>query len=158
MGEGSNLKSWLNNHHITEREFGDRLSTSSENNFMYLTQIMSAIAQALTCQFADNLDLEPFEYNQLPPALAAYYQQHLQKMLPPAQQQEFSRDILNILATEQQPISAEAIADILDIDEFTVEEILENWLEFLQRRTTGDQTQYQLYHSSFRDWIIQIWS
>ncbi len=125
---------------------------------MYLTQIMSAIAQALTCQFADNLDLEPFEYNQLPPALAAYYQQHLQKMLPPAQQQEFSRDILNILATEQQPISAEAIADILDIDEFTVEEILENWLEFLQRRTTGDQTQYQLYHSSFRDWIIQIWS
>ncbi|MEA5610660.1 hypothetical protein [Nodularia spumigena] len=87
-------------------------------------------------------------------------------MLPPAQQQELSHAILNILATQQQPISAEAIAqaltcqfaDILDIDEFTVEEILENWLEFLQRRRTGYQTQYQLYHSSFRDWIIQIWS
>ena len=79
-------------------------------------------------------------------------------MLPPAQQQELSHAILNILATQQQPISAEAIADILDIDEFAVEEILENWLEFLQRRKTGDETQYQLYHSSFRDWIIQIWS
>ncbi|MDB9321499.1 hypothetical protein PN456_04405 [Nodularia spumigena CS-586/05] len=158
MGEGSNLKSWLSNHHITEREFCDRLTTSSENNFMYLTQIMGAIT--------DNLYSEPFEYNQLPPALAAYYQQHLQMMLPPAQQQELSHAILNILATQQQPISAEAIAqaltcqfaDILDIDEFTVEEILENWLEFLQRRRTGYQTQYQIYHSSFRDWIIQIWS
>ncbi len=117
---------------------------------MYLTQIMSAIA--------DILYSEPWEYNQLPPALAAYYQQYLQTMLPPAQPQEFSHAILNILATQQQPISAKAIADILDIDEFTVEEIIENRLEFLQRRKTGDEYQYQLYHSSFREWIIKIWS
>ncbi|TVP67594.1 MAG: hypothetical protein EA343_00425 [Nodularia sp. (in: Bacteria)] len=84
--------------------------------------------------------------------------EHLQTMLPPALPQEFSHAILNILATQQQPISAKAIADILDIDEFTVEEILENWLEFLQRQKTGDETQYQIYHSSFRDWIIKIWS
>ncbi|WP_089092485.1 hypothetical protein [Nodularia sp. NIES-3585] len=78
--------------------------------------------------------------------------------LPPAPQQELSRLILNILAAQQQAISVDAIADIFNIDELTIAEILKNCLEFLQKRKTRDETQYHIYNSSFCGWIIKIWS
>src|SRR5919202_1399611 len=61
LGERSNLKSWLSTHNISEQEFcdsvsvagrspallrfADLLTTQSENNFMYLSEILPAIAQ-----------------------------------------------------------------------------------------------------------------
>ncbi|MBU7585954.1 MAG: AAA family ATPase [Nostoc sp. TH1S01] len=145
LGEGSNLKSWLSNHHISEQEFCTRLTTESENNFMYLSQIINAIF--------DNFYSEPFQYNQLPPGLETYYQQHLQTIMPPKEHSEFKLAVLNELVKQQQPISAAAIAEILDTDEFEVEEILENWLEFLQQEKNSDETYYSLYHSHFHDWL-----
>ncbi|MEH1805501.1 MAG: ATP-binding protein [Nostoc sp.] len=152
LGEKSNLKSWLSNHQINEEEFSDRLTTLSENNFMYLSQVISAIAE--------NFYSIPFHYNQLPPGLEAYYQQHLHKMFPPEQDTEHSTDVLNVLIQQQKVISldalaqtAAAIAQIIDTDEYEVEEVLENWLEFLQQKPIGSEIHYSLYHSSFRDWL-----
>ncbi|WP_375515930.1 ATP-binding protein [uncultured Nostoc sp.] len=152
LGERSNLKSWLSNHQISEQEFCDRLTTLSENNFMYLSQVISAIAE--------NFYPESFESNQLPPGLEAYYQQHLQKMFPPEQGTEHSTDVLNVLIQQQKAISvqvlaqtAAGIAQIIDTDEYDVEEVLENWLEFLQQQRIASQTHYSLYHSNFRDWL-----
>ncbi|MBE8968241.1 ATP-binding protein, partial [Nostocales cyanobacterium LEGE 12452] len=152
MGVRGDLKSWLSNHQINEEEFSDRLTTLSENNFMYLSQMISAIAE--------NFYPIPFQYNQLPPGLEAYYQQHLHKMFPPEQDTEHSTDVLNVLIQQQKAISVEAlpqtaaaIAQIIDTDEYEVEEVLENWLEFLQQQKIGSETHYSLYHSSFRDWL-----
>ncbi|ALF56323.1 hypothetical protein ACX27_09515 [Nostoc piscinale CENA21] len=144
-GARGDLKSWLSNHHISEQEFCTRLTTESENNFMYLSQIINAIA--------DNFYSEPFQYNQLPPGLETYYQQHLQTIMPPEEHSEFKLAVLNELVKQQQPISAAAIAEILNTDEFEVEEVLENWLEFLQQEKNSDNTYYSLYHSHFRDWL-----
>ncbi|MBG1268756.1 ATP-binding protein [Nostoc sp. WHI] len=141
------LKSWLSNHQIKEQEFCDRLTTLSENNFMYLSQIISAIVE--------NFYPEPLQYNQLPPALEAYYQQHLHKMIPLEQGTEHSIDVLNVLIQQQKAISVEAIACILNTDEYEVEEVLENWLEFLQQQQTSSETHYSLYHSNFRDWLVR---
>ncbi|BBD66896.1 hypothetical protein NIES4072_58270 [Nostoc commune NIES-4072] len=152
LGERSNLKSWLSNHQINEQEFSDRLTTLSEDNFMYVSQIIDAIA--------DNFYPESFESNQLPPGLEAYYQQHLHKMFPPEQDTEHSTDVLNVLIQQQKAISVEAlaqtaaaIAQIIDTDEYEVEEVLENWLEFLQQQKIASETHYSLYHSNFRDWL-----
>ncbi|MEH1921861.1 AAA family ATPase [Nostoc sp.] len=152
LGEKSNLKSWLSNHQINEEEFCDRLTTLSENNLMYLTQVISAIAE--------NFYPIPFQYNQPPPGLEAYYQQHLHKMFPPEQDTEHSTDVLNVLIQQQKAISVEAlaqtaagIAQIIDTDEYEVEEVLENWLEFLQKQQIALKTHYSLYHSNFRDWL-----
>ncbi|MEH2290179.1 ATP-binding protein [Nostoc sp.] len=146
------IKSWLSNHQISEQEFCDRLTTLSENNFMYLSQVISAIAE--------NFYLIPFQYNQLPPVLEAYYQQHLHKMFPSEQKAEHSTDVLNVLIQQQKAISVEAlaqpaagIAQIIDTDEYEVEEVLENWLEFLQQKPIASEAHYSLYHSSFRDWL-----
>ncbi|MDZ8088946.1 MAG: ATP-binding protein [Nostoc sp. DedQUE12b] len=151
-GIRGDLKFWLSNHQINQQEFCDRLTALSENNFMYLSQVISAIAE--------NFYLIPFQYNQLPPGLEAYYQQHLHKMFPSEQKTKHSTDVLNVLIQQQKAISVEAlaqpaagIAQIIDTDEYEVEEVLENWLEFLQQKQIASETYYSLYHSSFRDWL-----
>ncbi|MBD2775138.1 hypothetical protein [Iningainema tapete] len=52
-------------------------------------------------------------------------------------------------------MSAEAIAQIIEEDVYEVEEIVENWLEFLQHHRLGRETLYSFYHSSFRVWLAQ---
>ncbi|WP_414756701.1 AAA family ATPase [Anabaena sp. CCY 9910] len=145
LGERSSLKSWLSNHQINEEEFSDRLTTESENNFMYLSQIINAILGGFYP--------EPFQYNQLTPDIAAYYQQHLQNMISSGQEEGFNIAVLNVLVQQKQPIAVEAIAHIIDADEYEVEEVLENWLEFLQQQRIAGETHYSLYHSSFRHWL-----
>ncbi len=141
----SNLKSWLSNHHLSEQEFSNNLCCEAENHFMYVSEMINAIAEGL--------NPEPFHHNQFPPNLEAYYQQHLQKMIASTQQEDFSLAVLHVLSQEPQLISVEALAHILNTDEYEIEEVLENWREFLQLQQIGDETRYSLYHSSFRHWL-----
>lgn len=158
LGERSNLKSWLTTHNISEQEFSDRLTTQSENNFMYLSQILPAIAEGFYS--------EAFQFEQLPPSLEAYYQTHWQRM----QGERLSAVELGVLhclvdpplpplkkggerEEEKGGISAEAIAIMIDEDEYEVEQVLENWIEFLLRQPIDGEIRYSLYHSSFRQWL-----
>ncbi|WP_414568283.1 ATP-binding protein [Nostoc sp. CCY 9925] len=152
LGERSSLKSWLSNHQINEEEFSNWLTTLSENNFMYVNQIVGAMV--------DNFYPESFESNRLPPGLEAYYQQHLHKMFPPEEGTEHSTDVLNVLTQQQKATSVDAlaqtaagIANIINTDEYEVEEVLENWLEFLHQEQIDGAIYYSLYHSSFRHWL-----
>ncbi len=52
------------------------------------------------------------------------------------------------------PESKIAIAQLINEDEYEVEEVLENWLEFLQQEGRGE-TFYSLDHSCFRHWLSQ---
>jgi hypothetical protein len=146
LGERSNLKSWLTTHTINEQEFCNRLTAESENNFMYLSQILPAIAQGFYSQ--------PFERDRIPPGLEAYYQSHWQQIKGNGLS-SVELAVLNILVQQEQPISAQAIADAIDQDDYEVEETLENWIEFLQQQHIDAETRYSLYHSSFRDWLDQ---
>jgi hypothetical protein len=140
----ANLKSWLVQHHLSEPEFSQQLAAQSGNNFMYLSQILPALAQGFYPQ--------PFQFHQLPPGLEAYYHILWQHM----QGQGLSKvelDILNILVQQSQPISADAIAQILDEDEYEVEAALENWFEFLHQQQINRELCYSLYHSSFRNFL-----
>ncbi|HEY9708867.1 MAG TPA: hypothetical protein V6D48_11745, partial [Oculatellaceae cyanobacterium] len=158
LGERSNLKSWLTTHNISEQEFSDRLTTQSENNFMYLSQILPTIAEGFYS--------EPFQFEQLPAGLEAYYQTHWQRM----QGESLSAVELGVLLCLVDPplpplkkggeieeekggISAEAIATIINEDEYEVEEVLENWIEFLLRQQIDGEIRYRLYHSSFCEWL-----
>ena len=52
-------------------------------------------------------------------------------------------------------MSATLIAQMINEDEYEEEEVLENWIEFLQQEQIDGETRYSLYHSSFRDWLGQ---
>jgi hypothetical protein len=58
-----------------------------------------------------------------------------------------------LLAEQTQPISVTDIANLLDVDEFDVEEILEYWFEFLQVDIISNITVYSLYHDNLRQWL-----
>jgi hypothetical protein len=144
-----------------------QLTVKSENNFMYLSQILSAIAQGLYS--------EPFQDERLPPGLEAYYQSHWQRM----KGEELSAVELGVLRTLVTPqhsldsflspllpagISADAvseampaglIAQIIDEDEYDVEAVLFNWVEFLRRQAIDREIYYSFYHSSFHHWLAR---
>lgn len=95
-----------------------------------------------------------------PPGLVAYYQSHWQKMKGQGLS-DVSLGVLRVLVDPPQTlkkgggISAEDIAQIIDEDEFDIEELLENWLEFLHLERIEGETRYSLYHSSFCNWLRQ---
>jgi hypothetical protein len=123
------------------------LTNRSENNFMYVSQILTAIT--------NNFYPQPSQIGTLfPPPLETYYQQHLEKMLG-SQHQDFPLAVLQVLAQTTQPISVTDIANFLNTDEYDIEELLENWLEFLQIETISDSTTYKFYHDNFRQWLIK---
>ena len=148
---GGVLNSWLTTYHLTEPKFIQQLTAQSEKNFMYLSQILPATAQ--------EFDSEPYQFDHLPPGLEAYYQSHWQRM----GDKDLSAVELGVLCclTTPQPllnkegISTELIAQTIDEDEYEVETILENWIEFLQQQQIEGETRYRLYHSHFRDWLSQ---
>jgi hypothetical protein len=146
LGERS-IKSWLNTHQINEAEFITNLTNRSENNFMYVSRILTAIT--------NNFYPQPSQIGtSFPPQLETYYQQHLEKMLG-SQHQDFPLAVLQVLAQTTQPISVTDIANFLNTDEYDVEEVLEDWLEFLQVETIFDSTTYKFYHDNFRQWLIK---
>jgi hypothetical protein len=146
LGERS-IKSWLNTHQINEAEFITNLTNRSENNFLYISQILAAIT--------NNFYPQPSQIGtSFPPPLETYYQQHLEKMLG-SQYQDFPLAVLQVLSQTTQPISVTDIANFLNTDEYDIEELLENWLEFLQIETISDSTTYKFYHDNFRQWLIK---
>jgi hypothetical protein len=136
---------------------------------MYLSQILQAIAAGgrSAASITQEFHPGPFQFNRLPPGLEAYYQSHWQHLRQKPHvgvtepnavaEQDLSAvelAVLSLLAQQEQPISLEEVAQRLDEDEYEVEEILENWIEFLQQREIAGQTCYSLYHSSFRHWLF----
>jgi hypothetical protein len=79
--------------------------------------------------------------------------QHWQKM----KQEGLSDVALKVLrvltSASKGGMSASAIAQIIDEDEYEVEEVLENWLEFLVQQRIDTKTNYSFYHPSFRNWL-----
>lgn len=143
-GERSILKSWLTAHDLTEEKFCEKLTDESENNFMYLSQILPGIA--------NNIYPEPFHWQPLPPGLETYYQSHLAQI----KNQELSAielALLRVLAAEKQPLSVEKMAAAINEDEYDVEEILENWIEFLTEQLIDGEIHSRLYHRHFQEWL-----
>jgi AAA domain len=147
---------WINNHSISEQQFcqqlTQQLTVKSENNFMYLNHILKAISQGFYPDSGSVALAIPFQFEPLPPGLEAYYKNHYQRIkgkgLSPV-----GLAVLKCLAQLVQPLSVELIAQIVDEDEYEVEKVLENWLEFLHQQIRGEETFYSFYHTSFQNWL-----
>lgn len=125
---------------------------------MYVSQILTALETGFypeNFSLADILDGTSF-----PSALDAYYQQHLQKMFSGETANSTARAILNALINNSlaqnsspplQPArrTVEEISQIIDADEYDVEEVLENWIEFLTVHQIDGDNKYSLYHGDF---------
>ncbi|MEH1826819.1 MAG: AAA family ATPase [Nostoc sp.] len=135
------VKAYIRQYVNKDEEVTVQLTTKSENNFMYLSQILPIISK---------------EFDRLPAGLEAYYQQHQHKMIPPnssSQERELKLSVLSVLVQVSSVVSAGSIASTINADEYDVEEVLENWREFLTLQEIDGEIHYSFYHSSFRDFL-----
>ena len=165
-GAGGDLNSPITTNQLNKQNLLNQLTNQSENNFMYLTNILPEITNNLDPESLFNINeieltarqntpnSEQFIPPIIPPGLETYYQEHWQRI----KGQELSAieiAILKIIVKQNQPISGRVIAQMIDEDEYEVENAIANWIEFLQTPKLDGETHYRLYHSSFCHWLGQ---
>ena len=138
------LQTWIKTKNITDNAFVNELATKSENNFMYLRYVLPAIAEGKY----NDLNL-----TQLPQGLQNYYQTHWERMKMNDSSKKMKVMILFILVEIGTPISGEMMFDIVNEDECDVDDILNEWIEYLKPQTIDEDICYSIYHASFLDFL-----
>jgi ABC-type dipeptide/oligopeptide/nickel transport system ATPase component len=87
------------------------------------------------------------------------FTQHWQKMQA-ADFSDIAVKILRVLTSAQkEKVSmgwgVNAIAQTINEDAYEVEEVLENWFEFLRQQKVDGEICYSLYHPNFADWLLE---
>jgi hypothetical protein len=57
------------------------------------------------------------------------------------------------MAEVREPVSRRLISEIASQDELTIQEVLDEWKQFLHQQQVEGQILYSLYHASFRDFL-----
>ena len=138
------LRKWIVERDISTDKFIEQVAARSDNNFMYLRYVLPAIASGLY----DDLSLQ-----QLPSGLEDYYRIHWVRMGMDDKPQELKVMILFILVEIATAIPCEMIAEIVDRDEYDVQSVLEEWVEYLKQQVIEGETCYSIYHASFLDFL-----
>ena len=131
---------------MSEGEFIETLAIKSESNFMYLRYVIPEIANGTYT----NLDIKG-----LPMGLKAFYEDHWKLMgmmsipLP-----ELKIQVIYILSLVVMPVSRQFIAEQLGgATSINIQEVLDEWAQFLHRHDFVDDSKYSVYHTSFRDFL-----
>ena len=144
--ERQQLRAWIDAQGLTVEEFITQLANKSENNFMYLRYVLADIER---CVY-QNLSIDS-----LPQGLEAYYEKHWRDMGMTAKPLPRTKiKIVYVLAELREPVSRELIADFAREDAFTVQEVLDEWEQFLRHEQVDGETCYSVYHSSFCDFLV----
>jgi hypothetical protein len=117
---------------------------------MYLSQMLSAILDRLHRD--NNLREIPSFFSEIPSGLAAYYQNHFQRM-GGDNLSGVELAVLHVLVAVRLGLSVREIAERIDEDEYDVEKVLSNWYEFLNTRQVDGEICYGFYHHSLCDWL-----
>lgn len=129
----------------TEAEFIEKIAEKSENNFMYLVKVLKDIEKG----FYKNLSLERF-----PQGLQQYYEFHWRRMEMTVKPLPVTKiNIVYHLAESHQPISCQIISEYVGEQQLTVQEMLDDWEQFLHKPIIEGETCYSIYHASFRDFL-----
>ena len=138
------LKEWIRERNITDDDFVKQVADKSDKNFMYLRYVLTEIAKG----FYKNLDLQG-----LPNGLQDYYQVHWVRMGMDKAPQEAKVIVLFILVEVGTAIPCEMIAEIAQADEYEVQKVLDEWVEYLRTQEIEGDTCYSFYHASFLDFL-----
>ncbi len=140
------LNQWIEKQkQISNDDFVEEIAIKSENNFMYLRCVLPAIAQG----FYNDKSLE-----ELPEGLQGYYYSHWQLMgmtTKPLPRNKIK--IVYVMCALRSAASREVIARYSKQDELTVQDVLYDWAQFLQKQEIHQPPRYRFYHESFRDFL-----
>ncbi|MEH1827926.1 MAG: NACHT domain protein [Nostoc sp.] len=138
------LRQWIKDRNISDNDFVEQVATKSESNFMYLRYVLPGIANG----YYNDLSLK-----QLPDGLQEYYQDHWQRMGMDEKPQEVKVLVLFILVEIGTPITCEMIAAISEQEQYDVQLVLDEWVEYLKPQNVKGENCYSIYHASFLDFL-----
>jgi hypothetical protein len=148
--ERGNLKTWLTRWDMSVDVFAQAMVEKSEGNFMYLRYVLPEIENG---RYGD-LSIED-----LPTGLEGYYRDHWIRMGMTAKPlPRIKIRIVYVLSEIRQPVSRNLITQFanspdLKIDELMVQEVLDEWNQFLHEQDSEYGRVYSVYHASFRDFL-----
>lgn len=140
------VSQWMEARHVTLADFTAVLTRNSEGNFMYLKYVLDDIEKG---DYA-NLNLAT-----LPQGLQKYYEQHWQRMgmtAKPLPRRKLK--IIYLLSKTRKPVSCNLLADFAEEDPLDVQEVLDQWEQFLRVRPLNGDWGYSIYHKSFQDFLF----
>lgn len=139
------LRQWIQSQLVTKEKSINEIANRSQNNFMYLFHVMRDIEER---KYPD-LNLEG-----LPIGLQKYYKFHWLRMgMNDIPRPVIKLNVVYHLAETHQPISCELISEYIHETPLTVQQILEEWLQFLHKRIIENRTCYSIYHRSFSEFL-----
>lgn len=145
--ERPRVRAWIDARRIADDDFIDVLAAKSNRNFMYISYVLPAIERGKY----HSLDIK-----ELPVGLEGYYEDHWRRMGMTAD--PLPRTKINIvyrLSVIGQPISRKEVANLSHVDELTVQEVIDEWFEFLHEDCIDGLKQYSIYHSSFQEFLYR---
>jgi hypothetical protein len=147
FNKSSQLQAWIDEKGLTVEEFVTQLANKSENNFMYLKYVLPDIK---------NGKYKDLSIESLPQGLQAYYEdhwRHMGMMTEPLPKHKVA--IVYFLAELREPVSRRLLAELSGEKAVTVQDVLNDWEQFLRPVQVDSETRYSVYHQSFCDFLYR---
>jgi hypothetical protein len=126
------IQAYLNQFNLGDENI-ENILNQSQLNFKFAVEMAKKV---------DN------DSSELPQKLIKYYQNHWQQMVT-KNPTELQLNIIDCWTEQNEWLSAEVIAETLDEDEYEIELVLADWIEFLQCDEIESEICYRWYHPSF---------
>jgi hypothetical protein len=145
--KSSQLQAWIDEKGLTVEEFITQLANKSENNFMYLKYVLPDIK---------NGKYKDLSIESLPQGLQAYYEDHWRRMGMISEPRPMEKvAIVYFLAELREPVSRRMLAQLSGEKAVTVQQVLNEWKQFLREVQVDSETRYSVYHQSFCDFLYR---
>ncbi len=149
--ERPKIRAWIQGQAgLTTTAFVDTLAEKSESNFMYLRWVLLDIEKGAY----QNLRIES-----LPVGLERYYETHWRMMGMAAKPRpELKIKIIYILSEVKLPVSRQFLHKLINhsgikVNEPAIQDVIDEWDQFLHKEAVPGGTRYSIYHASFRDFL-----
>jgi len=139
------LANWRRKQKLSMSEFVAGMLAKSAGNFMYLSYVLPEIESG---NYAD------LTIKRLPVGLENYYEDHWRRMGMAAKPgSQLKIKVIYTLSVVREPVSRSLLADFCREAEATVQDVLDEWKQFLSTSGEGTGRRYSVYHASFRDFL-----
>jgi hypothetical protein len=142
----ASIQSWINRQNLQREQFVAAVAQKSQNNFMYLRYVLNDI---------DSGKYSDVTLKDLPRELEGYYEKHWARMEMAVKDKELRRrklKVIYLLTKTRKPVSCDLLADFAEEDALDVQEVLDDWEQFL-RRSSDTPPYYSIYHASFQRFL-----
>ena len=142
----ASIQSWINRQNLQRDEFVAAVAQKSQHNFMYLRHVLNDI---------DSGKYSDVTLNDLPRELDGYYQKHWDRMEMAVKDKELRRrklKVIYLLTKTRKPVSCDILADFAEEDTLDLQEVLDDWEQFLGRNS-DTPPDYSIYHASFQRFL-----